>query len=215
MAVSSDINICNMALANLGVEPIVSFTEATQQARICGNFYTHVRDYLQGSYSWGFNKQQIMLVRDAVSVIPGWVYIYAYPVNALNVQRVYEAVQDESGKFVERVVQFGTEYGQQAPSHRLFDVQLGEKRRICTDIANAWAECRVRVEDASLWPSAFVEVITWGLATRIALALTKSQDIAGNCNSMYQQALGLALVTDASESHGYFELPTSWLDARG
>lgn len=79
MAVSSDINICNMALANLGVEPIVSFTEATQQARICGNFYAHVRDYLQGAYSWGFNKQQIMLVRDAVSVIPGWAYIYAYP----------------------------------------------------------------------------------------------------------------------------------------
>lgn len=214
MAVTRDVNICNMALANLGVEPIVSFDEMTQQARICNNFYEHVRDYLQSAYSWGFNKKQIMLVRDATSVIPGWTYIYAYPVNALNIQRIYEVTQDENGKFIETKVQFGSEYGQEAHGRKLFDIQMGEKRRICTDIANAWAECRVRIEDSSTWPPAFVETITWGLATRIALALTKSQEIAGNCNTMYQQALGLALVTDASESYQYLELPTNWLDAR-
>lgn len=211
---ASDINICNMALANIGVEGITSFSELSQQAKMCSNFYAHVRDYLQGSYAWGFNKKQVRLVRDIVSIIPGWPYIYAYPVEALNVQRVYEAELDSGGVWREGMVQWGTEYEQQAHGRRLFDIQMGVTKRICTDCINAWAECRIRVEDVNLFPPAFAETLSWGLATRIALALTKSQDVAGNCNAMYQQALSLALVNDAGESYTFSEQPISWINAR-
>ena len=211
---ASDISICNMALANIGVEGITSFTELSQQAKMCDSFYPHLRDYLQGAYAWGFNKKQIRLTRDSESVIPGWPYIYAYPTEALNVQRIYEAEQAPNGSWREGMVQWGTEYEQQAHGKRLFDVQLGAKKRICTDCQNAWAECRVRVEDVNVFPPAFTEALIWSLATRMALALTRSQDVAGNCNAMYQQALSLALVNDANESHTFEEQPTSWIKAR-
>ena len=211
---TSDINICNMALAYIGVEGIVSFQEMTQQAKMCANFYSHTRDYLQGSYSWGFNKKQIKLVSDTDSVIPGWPYIYVYPSDALNVQRIYTAEKDQNGVWREALTQFGAEYAQKTHGKRLFDIQLGIKKRICTDCENAWAECRMKVEDVSFYSAAFKETLSWAIATKIALALTKSQDVAGNCNSMYQQALGMALVTDASESYGLNEQPTSWIDAR-
>ena len=59
---TSDINICNMALGNIGAAPIVSFSDESQTARICVSYYGHVRKYLLSAYPWSFNRRHVRLV---------------------------------------------------------------------------------------------------------------------------------------------------------
>lgn len=209
----SDINICNMGLANIGVLPITSFDEQTQQARLCSSFYSHIRDFLQASYSWNFNRKECPLVQDAEFSAPNWEFAYVYPKDVLAVIRVYPVGMMGSAPREEKI-SWGTDYEQQGQQKKLFDVVAGEKKRICTDIDNAWATVRCRIEDVNMFPIGFSEVLAWGLSLRVALALTKSEEMAGMAREMYERALGMALVTSASEGYGYNEQPTSWFKAR-
>lgn len=195
---TSDINICNMALGNIGAEPIVSFEDATQAARICNSYYSHVLDELLASHAWDFNRRQLKLVLTS-ETMQGWKHVYAYPPTALYIDGLFTA--DDEGAVVDE--------------HVDYDVLLGDKRRIATDAeGNVYALCRVSVPDVSMWPPFFCEVMIWALSTRIALAITKSAEIASTCNSMYAQALGRALAASANEPHKPVKSGSSWLEAR-
>lgn len=207
----SDINICNMALANIGILPIVSFDEQTQQARLCSSFYGHLRDYLQASHSWGFNRKQCQLVKDLEYKSPNWQFAYAYPKDVLSVVRLYSAGGDEPQ---EAKARWGGDAEQQGFSRTLFEIQAGDKKRICTDIDSAWAEVRYRIEDVSMFPIGFSEALTWALSVRVALALTKSDEVANNAKDMFQRTLAMATLVDTGEGYGFDEQPTSWVQSR-
>ncbi|MEG1825115.1 MAG: hypothetical protein RRY12_10775 [Cloacibacillus sp.] len=194
---TSDINICNMALGNIGAEPIISFEDESQTARICKMHYEHVIDYLLAGHPWGFNRRLIALIESSETKAAGWNYLYVYPVEALNINRIFSAKSSsERSDFI---------------------ITLGEKRRIACNLppdGSVYAECRVAVEDVSLWPPQFVEVVVWLLASRLALSLARSSEVAQSCVAMYQQALGEACALCANESHNSAWFGSSWLEGR-
>ena len=51
---STEIEICNSALAKIGVEPIASFSEESKAARLCANQYPLIRDKLLQDHYWNF-----------------------------------------------------------------------------------------------------------------------------------------------------------------
>lgn len=196
---TSDINICNMALGNIGAAPIVSFSDESQAARICSSYYEHVRKYLLSSYSWSFNRRYVRLVPlpkgEEFEDEP--VFLYAYPTEALYINGVYM---------------------KGFPEQKLhYNVRLGDdgKRRLFVGISGSlFADCRVDVEDVSVWPEVFCEAVSWALSMRVSLALAKDDGVASNCNGMYLQALGRALCECANEPNMPVSTGSSWLEAR-
>ena len=110
-------------------------------------------------------------------------------------------------------------YSKEFPGRKLrYDVRVcGEgKRRLFADVPGPlFADCRVDVEDVSVWPAVFCETVSWALSMRIALALAKDNGVASNCNGMYLQALGRALCECANEPDMPMDGGSSWLEARG
>jgi len=53
---SSEIDICNLALVALGAEQIRDFTGANKRERVCETTYPQVRDTLLAGYDWSFAR---------------------------------------------------------------------------------------------------------------------------------------------------------------
>ena len=64
----SAVDICNLALAQVGAAPIRSFTENNKRARMCNIFYPMIRDYLLSRYDWPFARKMVPL--QALSELP-------------------------------------------------------------------------------------------------------------------------------------------------
>jgi len=57
----TDINIANMALRNLGEDPIVTFTEATKRAQAMNEHYATVRDATLRMHHWNFAMKRVVI----------------------------------------------------------------------------------------------------------------------------------------------------------
>jgi hypothetical protein len=57
----SSVDICNLALAVIGSEPIRSLDDTNKRARMCYNFYPYMRDYLLYKYNWPFAQGYVLI----------------------------------------------------------------------------------------------------------------------------------------------------------
>lgn len=87
---ASEVDICNLALADLGDDATVTEIdppEGSSQAEHCARFYPVARDAFLQMHDWGFNTSRITpaLIGSGVSE---WLYAYALPSNCLKVLAV-------------------------------------------------------------------------------------------------------------------------------
>jgi hypothetical protein len=79
---SSQLDICNLALAHLPAAPIASVSEDSLEARECRRFYPHViSDMLEGPHDWSFANRRVALAQLTNDRDKEWLYAYALPSN--------------------------------------------------------------------------------------------------------------------------------------
>jgi hypothetical protein len=90
--VASSVDICNLALAHLGDEALVSAIEppdGSVQAMHCQRFYPIARDALLSMHPWGFATRRAALVAIVnAAQPPQWAFSYALPNLCLAPKRV-------------------------------------------------------------------------------------------------------------------------------
>jgi hypothetical protein len=74
---TSEVAICNSALAKVGVERILDLNEDTVQARLCKEQYGKVRDDLLRSHPWNFAIKRATLVANTTT--PAYEFSYTLP----------------------------------------------------------------------------------------------------------------------------------------
>lgn len=83
---SSDVDLCNLALANLGDEATVSSIdppEGSAQAEHCARFYPMARRTLLEMRGWGFATRRIVLAEAADDPPATWTFAYGLPAQCL------------------------------------------------------------------------------------------------------------------------------------
>jgi hypothetical protein len=83
---SSEVEICNNSLLQLGEDPITSLDDATRKANLCKAFYPKVRDATLRAYPWrcaiAFQDLGLMAGVDAIpTTATPFSYTYQLPVN--------------------------------------------------------------------------------------------------------------------------------------
>ena len=92
---AADIDIANLALGRIGVRSFISaFTDNSENAEVCNQFYPLIRDKVLSSFPWAFAQKRAPL---ALLTQPMWSVATTY---ALNQQVTYDA----TGKFVTSLV---------------------------------------------------------------------------------------------------------------
>ena len=198
---SSDVEICNMAIRHAGLKTIVDPTNlVSQEARDCARFYPQVRDeMLAGKYDWSFCKQKrLMALMTVPDVYEGqFAYGYVQPSQCLRLRGIYATGDAET------IYDYDT---WRTDSNDFL---------ILTDAIGAIAHYTMVLPTSDWLTPAFVKALSYKLAAQLnilSLDLPRS-DIN---EAKYVEALAQAKVDDRSSVN-----PTpkpyacSWLDARG
>lgn len=193
---ASEIQICNMALDELGVDPIQSFTDATKQARVCKRHYEQTRDSLLAKYDWGFARKSadLALLTDEYD---GWLYAYQQPADCLVARKILDpsTATEYMTKFYPEVLQ--SYKGIKIP----FEVRAkadGSSKVILTNQEDAVLIYTARITDVNAFDINFIEALYLKLASKFAYPLRKDANKAKQLLQEHIMTIGEAGVIDAN-----------------
>jgi hypothetical protein len=175
---SSEVDICNGALALLGSDAITSLADDDQRAILCTRFYEQTRDLTLAAYPWNFATKRADLgaslaSTDANYPVWGFTYAFALPAGELYCLRVLE-----------------TEDG---VPHRV------EGRTLYCNSSTVRIRYIRRVTDAAIFTPHFSETLAAALAMRLAMPITKSKSYMDSMAALYTAFLTDAYDIDTQE----------------
>lgn len=166
---SSEVEICNLALYWIGAEPISSIDppDNTDRARLCAAFYPKNRDAVLRAHDWKFAIRRAVLSKDTLNPVNGYSYQYVLPVDPYCL-RVLEVNDDAT---LEWVV---------------------EGRRLLSDESTATIKFLARVTDPGYFDSLFVDTLAARMAMDLAIPVTKSRSLMQDMAKLYEYKLAEA-----------------------
>jgi hypothetical protein len=193
----SIIEICNIALSNLGAGTINALDEASQEGRQCNLRYAIARDSALRAYPWNF-ATKIIALATSTETIPGWTYVYAYPSDCLQARKVFsEVYNDPANPVVYRVLETAT------------------GKVIVCNISEAHLEYTAKITNPAEYDPQFIEALAWKLAMDLAVPLAGNKELREHCAGFYKESLGSAQTSDAREEKIPLPQSNSYLEARG
>ena len=186
---ADETSICNLALAKLGISPIMALTDQSKQAQFCARFYDQTRDEVLQSHRWNFAMRRDSLNRLSTAPESEWDYAYQLPVDCLRV------VQLNGYEPNERKGEFSVEADQ-----------------LLTDAEEAAIRYVGRVTDGSFYHPLFVHALATMLASRLAGPLTGSRNLPSELLQEYEALTGpKARMADAFEERIVRKMP--WVNS--
>ena len=189
----TEIQVCNLALANLG-EPAtissISPPDGSREAALCAQFFAFARDQMLEKHAWDFALRSKTLTVRAESPRVDWKYAYDYPSDVVSVLAVIRSDVDYNYKTM------GTT-GQQPYS---VELDANGKRMLLTDQQDALLLYVAKVEDSTKWSSLFVRALSWQLASHLAGPVLKGEEgmkMVGMCEQMAERTFRQATKHDS------------------
>ena len=201
---SSQVFLCNLALANLAMPPISTINGAEPEAVACKLFYGHVLRVLIHSYPWRFAQKTQALALVANDRPGRWGYAYARPTDCLKFHLVTDSAMAEyipnTGDGA--IVQGGFAYAVDGAT-------------IYCDVAEAYGVYTFDLTDPARFSPLFEEAFGWHLAVRLAMPLTRDPKIRADAYQLAMKTEAMAAVADANETRHTSDTPSEVIEARG
>jgi hypothetical protein len=198
---SSDVEICNMALGLVGVAQEISSIDPpddnSTEAQQCVRFYTATRDALLREYPWPFATKYATLGLVASNPNSDWGFAYRYPSSCIRAHRLV--------------------IGQRISTTRVpWELAHDDTGRlIYTDLANAVLKFTELVTNTALFDPLFVEALAGKLGMRLAVPLSRSDKDYQRAAQFYKDAINTAWPTAAKEGAGDAPNDAENIQARG
>ncbi len=179
---ASDVDICNLALAQLGDAAAVQSInppDQSAQAAHCSRFYPIARDALLEMHTWGFATLRVALAQVA-NPFPQWQYAYAAPSDAINYLEILDpsALDDYSvGVQMAGTVPYTPASGVGIYTPQPFQVEsINGQEVILTNQTNAVLRYTHSVSDTAEFSPLFVEGLATLLASHLAGPVLKGAE---------------------------------------
>lgn len=224
---ASIVDICNLALANLGDTATVTSInppEGSAQAQHCARFYPIARNALLEMAPWGFATRRAILA-EVENTWPEWQFAYAVPNGVVNLLAVLppDAVDDYSqqcappapfpARFSDNGL-LGTVY---TPQPYTVEITSDGQQIILTNQESAVLRYTGLVTDTSQFSPLFVTALGWLLASMLAGPLLKGDAgtaQAKQCLQMFQVFEAQAEASDANQRRITPQQAVPWMVGR-
>lgn len=170
--------ICNLALAKIGDQMIMSMDDPTVEARFCKLFYAPSLAALLRSHDWNWAVGMTQLSALATPPAFDWDYSYQLPSDFARILTLNAFQSNEP--FCDYEI-------------------IGDK--LMTDEASAFITYVKNVVDPNLFDPMFVELLALSIAAKLAKPLGGSMDIKQRLEQDFKQMLGEARRIDAQDSY--------------
>lgn len=193
----SKVDICNMALAQLGQEPISSMGQDDERARRCNLFYEPVKREVLRTHNWAFADSLVSLAPLAGDGEGEWPYMYAYPQDCLFLRRIFAK-------------------GPRAKSAAFKEVYQNDihARVILCGVPKAQAEYTRDVKDEALFDPAFIKAFSLALAADLAVTLSGDAALAQRVLQKYSLALDEARRANMTENFDVRTADSAFIEER-
>ena len=163
---ASEIDICNLALSNLGnVATVASFDEGSAEADYCRRFYPIVRDELLEKHDWSFATRRAALAQ-VTNPSSTWAYAYAAPSGMQRALAVLDPLASDDD----------VEPASYAPQAYRLESAADGSTIILTHQADAVLRYTLLVTDAGRYPATVVLTLAAALAASLAGPIIKGND---------------------------------------
>lgn len=201
---ASDVDLCNLALAHLGDEAIVSSInppDGSAQSSHCARFYPIARDALIEMYAWGFATTRVALAQ-VTNPSSTWLYAYAAPADCVNYLEVLDP--NSTDEYSTGVPVSNTSYGSRSgvgvytPQPYEIETDGGGNAIVYTNLAGAVLRYTRSVSDTTQFTPLFNAALPRFLASMLAGPILKGAE--GRQESLAQLKIFETLFEAATES---------------
>lgn len=207
---ANEVEIANLALANIRAASINSFTENSLQAQICKLKYAFCRDFMLKNAPWNFAHRikPLSLLTDEIF---NWAYVYQYPSDCLYINRLimnFEKINQDTAGIVSRI------YARDMPlpnldrqvEYQVYNIGTGTagNRVIASNETELRIDYRAKVEDPNLFGPEFIMALSHFLAAEIAIPIVGAElgrQIRSDSLQLYQEYVDAAMQSDLNESY--------------
>lgn len=189
---ATQLDICNIALSNIGCLPIQSLTDSSESSRLLLLNWDRCLESVLRDFPWAF-ATQVKYLNMTEDEIPDYRYAYYYPPDCLKIQVL--------GRSIEHPEKFEIRSN-------------GTNKIIVTDTEHAVAKYTTKVSNSTLFDASFVEALAYKLSYEINNAKTGNAQQTQEMGARYQEALNRAYHDQAVESRKHTLYPDRYLKAR-
>lgn len=176
---ASDVSISNLALSHLGKGRINALTEDSAEARQCAMHLGLARDTLLAAHAWSFARRVESLAAKPNSWPERWAFAYQRPADCLRIIRLVPPVDILAES--------------EGAAHQT------RGRTLFCNLTPATLDYVARTDDASVYPPLFTDALSWALAARLAMPLTRESRLMQEALAMADAATARASTQDANE----------------
>lgn len=197
----SKVEIWNLALGHVhDGKSVKSVTEKSFEADQCRLFYDISLNAALRAHNWNFAKKRLVLAQ--VGTAPsGWEFQYAYPSDCIKAVRIHNIADPKNDKLPPLKFDVAQNTG-------------GAGKVIWTDVDKAELVYTSFISDTTLFDSQFDMIISYYLASKIAMPITADRNRVNDMIALYRFELGIGKAADANENHEQKDNNPSWLTAR-
>jgi len=208
---SSDVDICNLALSFLGDAAIVqsiSPPDGSAQSSHCSRFYPVARDAVLEMHAWGFATRRIALAQVSNPTITSsdpngtWRYAYAEPAGLVNYLALLDPnAPDDYSAGMPAPNSYGlgqSNLGNYTPQPYAVESDVNGSNIILTNTQNAILRYTVRITDAAKFSGLCTTAIARKLATFLAGPILKGD--TGRAEAKAQEVLFKQVMAEAKSS---------------
>ena len=169
---TSEVDICNSALAKLGVEPITSFLDNTKRGRLCALQYPKIRTKILRMHPWNFATKQVQLTPLVAPPLFEYSYQYNLPADFIRTVSVY------------------------CPSSRY----TIEGKFILSNDATLDFSYIFDVQDVNLYDPLFSELLALGLSVELCYPLVQSRELYTSLLQVFTEEIRLVRTVNAQDT---------------
>lgn len=204
---SSEVAICNQALGWLGGELITSFSDNSDEAKLCSANYALLRDAVLEEREWTFAVERIELSR--LAAVPKYGFNYQFQIPATVIRVLQVSRKGDSNGIVGTTERYGTGLGS-------YDevLWLKEGTTIRTNASEIYARVLQQVTDPTKHSPAFDQALAARIAMDLAIPLTNSRTLQKDMAAMYGEKIALAAASDGLQGRSLKVRSTSLINVR-
>ena len=182
---TSEVEICNLALAAVGSRNILSLNDDSKRARLCKLHYYRERNRLLRSHFWKFaiKRQSLALSTEKVD---GWDYVYQLPSDLIRI--LYPDV-----------------------NLHLYRI---EQDKLLTNVILSYLRYVQLIENTAKFDECFIDALVCKIAYKLAKPIADNESLKNDLEQEYARAITEARSTDAMEDGPQWIDSEEWLASR-
>lgn len=202
---TSEIEICKMALSNVRAGDISSLNDPTIQAKNCKLKYPIVRDMMLSQTAWGFNRS-IKALTVSTTEIFNWGFAYVYPNDCQKINRLigsHEEITNADSDVISRLIDsqiLPISNIRNSIPHEVFN--FNDVKLIGANQSGLWIDYTKKVTNTELFSPAFVLAMSHLLAAEIAVPIVgvkEGRQLRSDSFTLYQDYMASAMTYDINE----------------